>query len=325
MKKQAYLSISVIIILMFGSCREEIPPEVFEPGDGPYLTEMAENLYFVEDYNNGGNICFLVSDEGVLVVDAGNYPGPTSDVASLIGKVTDQPIKTIIYTHCHGDHVGGVAGWPEDAEIIAHKNLPANLDKFVIPGVEEFRQELEKYGEDSLSLKYGDSFEERMAMKIRKPDEVFSEIKILEMGKYPVELHYPGTCHTTDNIIVWFPDHKLVHTGDLVFHNRHPFISKSYEADAYLWLETLKEWSDKDIEKVIPGHGEPGGKELLDKQGDYLAQLILAVEEYADSELDVYEMAPEIHAEYFTEYEYSGFFDIAVETVLEDVIAEYEQ
>lgn len=322
MKKQAYLSLFVIISLMFGSCKEEIPPGVFLPGDGPYLKEMAENLYFVEDYNNGGNICFLVSGKGVLVIDAGNYPGPTSAVASLIGKVTDQPITTIIYTHCHGDHVGGAAGWPDDAKIIAHNNLPANLAKFVIPGVEEFRQELGKYGEDSLKARYGDVFEEKMAMEIRKPDEVFSEIKILEMGKYTVELHYPGPCHTTDNIIVWFPDHKLVHTGDLVFNNRHPFISKAYNADATNWLKTLKEWSDKDIEKVIPGHGEPGGKELLAEQADYLAQLIMAVEEYADSELEVYEMSAEIHARYFTEYEYSGFFDIAVETVLEDVIDE---
>lgn len=322
MNKQACLSLFIIISLMLGSCKEEIPPEVFLPGDGPYLEEMADNLYFVKDYNNGGNICFLVSGQGVLVVDAGNYPGPTSAVASLIGKVTDQPITTIIYTHCHGDHVGGVAGWPEDATIIAHKNLPANLEKFVIPGVEEFRQELEKYGDDSLRTKYGDIFEEKMNMEIRMPDELFSETKILEMGRYTVELHYPGTCHTTDNIIVWFPDHKLVHTGDLVFNNRHPFISKAYNADAYMWLETLKEWSEKDIEKVIPGHGEPGGKELLTNQADYLAQLIMAVEEYADSELEVYEMSAEIHSRYFTEYEYSGFFDIAVETVLEDIIDE---
>lgn len=309
----AALLFSLLILI---SCGRKSQDEIFMPGNGPYLEEIAENLYYVHDFNNGGNICFLVSKTGVLVVDAGYYPGPTSEVSVLIDKVTSKPVKYIVYTHCHTDHVGGVAGWPETAEIIAHENLPANLKKFVLPGVEEFRDELEKFGEDSLRQKYGDLFREKYSTEIKQPGKLFSEAKIIKLGKYTVELHYPGVCHTTDNILVWFPAQKAVHTGDLIFNGRHPFISKTYQANVINWIETLKKWSEKDIEAVIPGHGEPGGKDLLIEQADYLTLLVMAVEEYVGSENDINQVAAEIHGEYFQDYEYSSYFNSAVELVM---------
>jgi len=318
-KHASYLCLVIIAGLVLVSCGNEVPRQVFEPGNGPYLNMMAEDLYFVEDFDNGGNICFLVSEDGVLVVDAGYYPGPTARVDSLINIVTDQPVTKIIYTHCHTDHVGGAAGWPGDAEITAHENLPSNLREFVIPDIDEFRNELAKFGEDSLKTKYGDLFSKKLSMEIRMPDELFQHNKKIKLGEYTVELYYPGPCHTTDNILVYFPDQNLIHTGDLVFNNRHPFISSTYQADAHNWLATLQEWSEKDIQKVIPGHGVPGGMELLNDQAGYLSNLIMAVEEYADSDKEVYEISAEIHSKYFDEYEYSSFFDTAVETVLESI------
>lgn len=309
----------LVSLFLIASCSRKVPEEIFKPGDGPYLEEIAENLYFVRDFNNGGNICFLVSKSGVLVVDAGYYPGPTSEVAGMIDEVTRMPVKYIVYTHCHTDHVGGVAGWPETAEIIAHKNLPGNLRKFVIPEVEKFRDELEMYGEDSLRQKYGDLFKEKYSTEIRQPDRLFAGNEIINLGQYTVELHYPGTCHTSDNIVVYFPDQKTLHSGDLIFNGRHPFISKTYEADAANWIEALKKWSEKDIVEVIPGHGPPGGKELLVEQADYLTMLVMAVDEYRGEEMDIYQMAAEIHGRYFRDYDYAGYFDIAVETVLSNI------
>ena len=98
--KNILLKIFVLLapVVLFVSCSSnEIPPEVFEPGNGPYLSKVAEDLYFVEDFNNGGNICFLVAKAGVLVVDAGNYPGPVRKVVKIIGKVTDKLTHFLIF------------------------------------------------------------------------------------------------------------------------------------------------------------------------------------------------------------------------------------
>jgi glyoxylase-like metal-dependent hydrolase (beta-lactamase superfamily II) len=58
--------------------------------------------------------------------------------------------------------------------------------------------------------------------------------------------------------MVLFSEQKVLHTGDLVFNKRHPYISSLYEAKPWRWAETVRKWSEKDLVKVIPGHGEPG-------------------------------------------------------------------
>ena len=308
----------LIPVSLVVSCNNrEIPPEVYEPGNGPYLSKVADDLYFVEDFNNGGNICFLVAKAGVLVVDAGNYPGPVRKVVEIIGKVSDKPITKLVYTHVHGDHVGGAAGYPEDIEIIAHENLNANLEKFVTPGVDEFKKDLEAFGEDSLKSRYGERYYDLAERDIRPATETFSEKKVIDMGNYTVELSYPGTCHTTDNILVLFNEQKVLHTGDLVFNHRHPYISSAYEADPWNWAETVMEWSKRDLVRIIPGHGEIGGTEILKAQADYLNTLIEAAGNYKESQLEINEIAEEIHNEYFADFSYGAYFAGGIKLILD--------
>jgi len=306
------------IVTITAACStKEIPAEVFEAGNGPYISELASDLYFVEDFNNGGNICFLVAKKGVLVVDAGNFPGPVEKVVGLIGKITDLPVSHLIYTHVHGDHVGGAAGWPEDITIIAQDNLNSNLEKFFTPGLEAFRKDMEDFGEDSLRARYGDRFDDIAARKVRPATESFTDNMVIDMGNYNVELVFPGICHTTDNILVLFREQKTLHTGDLVFNNRHPFISSAYEADPWKWAETVKEWSEKDLVKVIPGHGDIGGGEILSAQADYLNTLIEAVGTYKDSELELDEISREIHEKFFPDFQYGSYFNGGVKLILD--------
>lgn len=304
-------------LLLFSCSTPEIPPEVFEAGNGPYISKVAADLYFVEDFNNGGNICFLVASKGVLVVDAGNYPGPVKKVVDIIGKVSEKPITHLVYTHVHGDHVGGAAGYPGDIRIIAHENLNANLEKFVSPGIEEFRKALETYGEDSLKSRYGERYYDMADREVRPATETFAENMLIDMGNYTVELSYPGPCHTTDNIMVLFSEQKVLHAGDLVFNQRHPYISPLYEANPWRWAETVREWSEKDLARVIPGHGEPGGTEILSAQAAYLDTLINAAARYKGSALEINDIAREIHNKYFSDFSYGAYFAGGVELVLD--------
>jgi len=308
---------AIVLATVIISCNNQsIDETVFEAGENPYLSKTADDLYMVENLNNGGNICFLVAKKSVLIVDAGSYTSGSEKVMELIQRVTDKPVRYVVYTHCHTDHVGGIAGYPQDITIIGHANLPANIDNFVLPGVEAFNKNLEQFGEDSLRLRYGEMFDNIAGIKIRKPDLLFDDTHTINLGNYTVELSYPGTCHTTDNIFVLFKEQKVLHTGDLVFNKRHPFVSSVYSADPAKWGESVKEWSKEDLAAVIPGHGDVGGVEILVAQGDYFDKLIQAVSEYRDSELSLNEIALAIDKEYFPEFETAGYFSSAVEILL---------
>ncbi|MCK5168842.1 MAG: MBL fold metallo-hydrolase, partial [Bacteroidales bacterium] len=91
--------------------------------------EVSENLYAIEN-PYGGNIAFLVTRKGVVVIDAGSTPNNGKKIVSVIKSVTKKPIKYLILTHLHGDHINGIAGFPDNIKIIAHKNLAKNNESF---------------------------------------------------------------------------------------------------------------------------------------------------------------------------------------------------
>ena len=85
------------------------------------VTKAAEDLYFLTGVV--GNVAFLITDEGVLVVDSGTRPSHGDAILEEIAKLTDKPVRYLIFTHYHMDHVLGAQQFPEETICIAHKNL----------------------------------------------------------------------------------------------------------------------------------------------------------------------------------------------------------
>ena len=106
-------SLLVSVSLICSCNNNKVPESLFEAGKGPWLNEIANDVYLVEDNNNGGNVCFIVGKREVLVVDAGTFPSASSAVTEMIRQVTDKDIGYVVFTHCHSDHVAGVAGYPK--------------------------------------------------------------------------------------------------------------------------------------------------------------------------------------------------------------------
>ena len=75
----------------------------------------------------GGNVAFLVTDEGVLVVDSGTSPEAGRLVMAEIAKKTDKPVKYLVLTHYHGDHTFGLQAFPSSTVIIAQQNTADNI------------------------------------------------------------------------------------------------------------------------------------------------------------------------------------------------------
>lgn len=178
-----------------------------------------------------GDVAVRVTPEGLILVDdkfAPNVP----DVLERVKSVSALPIKYLLNTHHHMDHIGGngvmlEAGGRSDAarlpppEIIAHRNIRENIIRNKQPG---------------------------------PPRIVFTDQASVHLGGVEVQLLYLGRGHTNGDTVVYFPDLKTVHSGDLVIDGM-PVIDYANGGSAVEFVKTLNNLLKIDFDTVIPGHG----------------------------------------------------------------------
>jgi len=271
------------------------------------LIDFETNLYGIEN-PNGGNISFLVTRKGVIVVDAGSTPNDGREIVSIVKSVTKRSIKYVVLTHLHGDHINGISGFPNDVKIIAHADLEKNNYEFnqknlinytknILPNhLENLRIQLDsikdKESEEYQTLinEYNsnvDYFEDIKNIKFRKPDITFTDFYRLKLGDERIILEYPGPGHTFDNIIVKFSYHNVIHIGDLVFNKMFPYTIEEHGVDIYNWVKILDDLYKENIYTVIPGHGEIGEKIILKEQSDYFKNLAIKIERLKNEGLNL--------------------------------------
>jgi cyclase len=189
------------------------------------LQKIKDDLYVIALSKGvgGGNIAVYLTDEGVILVDDmfdRDYTAVMEQVRSLTGK----PVKYVLNTHQHEDHAGGNAKMlAASAEVIAHRNVRANMVRLSQPGLPRV------------------TFSTEMAVNLG--------------GKEVIARHY-GRGHTGGDAVIYFPARKVIHTGDLFLtYPPQPFIDYANGGSALEWTSTLDEVLKLDFDVVIPGHG----------------------------------------------------------------------
>ncbi len=182
------------------------------------IAEVKEGLHVIT--GPGGNIGVRVTAEGVILIDD-KFPEDFAEIQSLVATVSDLPVRYVINTHHHGDHSGSNAGFLQMAEIIIHKNARDNMLRGNQAGV---------------------------------PRLVFTQHAAVTLGGVDVEAHYLGRGHTDGDTVVYFPDLKTVHTGDLL-HGIAPFIDYPNGGSSAGWVSTMNGILALDWNTAIPGHG----------------------------------------------------------------------
>jgi len=285
---KSVLSFLILLITIHVSAQDELK-----------LIDFGTNLYAIEN-SIGGNIAFLVTRKGVVVVDAGSTPSNGKKIITLIRTVTRKPIKYLILTHLHGDNINGISAYPKDVQIIAHANLEKNyikcneqqLKKYkenILPNyIENLRIQIDSFKSkqseeyQNLIKEYNtniDYFEDIKLIKFRKPDITFTDFYRLKIADERIIIEYPGPGHTFNNVIVKFSFHNVIHTGDLVFNKLFPYTIEEHGVDIYNWVKILDDLYKENIFTVIPGHGEVGEKILIKEQADYFKKLAQEVEQ----------------------------------------------
>jgi glyoxylase-like metal-dependent hydrolase (beta-lactamase superfamily II) len=256
------------------------------------ITPVSPKIYLLENLGESGAVAFLVTEEGVLVVDSGDTPANGRVVVEKIRSVTAKPIRFVVLTHYHGDHVWGLQSFPPEALIIAPENMPRNFKRDgeelkaamgrLSGQIAESRGALGKMGKEQTSKRTDEETrlkndEAKLALyreiRIMPPHILFTGKLTIRLGGETAEVVFPGPAHTDDNAWVYFPGQKVLHMGDMIFNKLHPYIDWQAGSNTANWIAQLKIAESLPVDKVIPGHGPLAGKEVLAEQARYLTDL----------------------------------------------------
>jgi glyoxylase-like metal-dependent hydrolase (beta-lactamase superfamily II) len=243
------------------------PTQAQQPAPPPFATtKVTDNVYI---FRYGGHqSMFIVTPDGVIATDPISERRPAKPYIDAIQAVTKAPIKYVIYSHSHYDHIAGGKPFKDmGATFVAHKNAKARLQQ----------------------LKPAD---------VVIPDQVVDGKRNITLGGTTLELNYVGKSHSDSMLVMRLPKEKIIFTVDWIPIQGVQFRGMS---DNYLpdFEDSLKKVIAMDWNTLIPGHPGPGGKQTGTKDDArnalaYLQDLSAEVKKqvdagksYADAQKDI--------------------------------------
>ena len=231
------LAILAVAAAEHPAAQQEITPERLAELTAIQPVPGKNGLYVIPGFDGaatGGNVAVRITNDGVILVD-NKFPYSYEMITTEVRKVTSLPIRYVLDTHHHGDHAGSNADFMAVSEVIAHKNARGNMLRNNQPGA---------------------------------PRLVFSDETSIFLGGVEVQAHHFGRGHTNGDAVIYFPDLRTIHTGDLFVWGQRsdgstlaPFMDFGNGGSGLAWTGTLDGVLELDFDTVIPGHGPILSKE----------------------------------------------------------------
>ncbi len=231
---------------------------------------VAQDVWFVQGESALGssanrnfisNAAFVVTPEGVVVIDALGSPALAQELIAQIGRVTPLPIRYVVVTHFHADHIYGLQVFKAaGARIVAHAaGREYLLSDSARLRLEASRQEMAPWIDGNTRLVEADQWFE-------------GGESVLDLGGRKFHIRHVGPAHTPEDLVVFDPQSGVLFAGDLVFRGRVPFVG---QADSRRWIESLSRALDFQPRLLVPGHGPVSSqaREDLTLTRDYLSYL----------------------------------------------------
>jgi glyoxylase-like metal-dependent hydrolase (beta-lactamase superfamily II) len=209
------------------------------------ITQLAGEVYRFR--NNNHYSIFAVTPEGIIATDPINAEAAQWLKAELQRRF-GQPVKYVVYSHDHADHISGGEIFADTALVVAHENAKSSI------------------------------LGERRPTAV--PQVTFSERMTIELGGTVLELVYVGRNHSDNSVVMRFPKERLLFAVDFI-----PVEAMAFRdfPDAYIeeWIESLRRVELMDFDVLVPGHGPVGRKEHVRMFREYMEDLRGAVLQYA--------------------------------------------
>lgn len=212
------------------------------------VKKMSAHVYYVEGKpgiatdNQGfiSNAGFVITGEGVVVFDTLGTPSLATKLVEEIRKITDQPIKRVVVSHYHADHIYGLQVFEDlGAKIYA----PEGAQIYINSDVAKERLEERQF---SLNPWVNDN------TRIVLPDTTVSRSHLFKLGDLTFTINYQGKAHSDGDLAMLVEPDRVLFSGDIIFEARIPFVGN---ADTKHWLETLTKLETGGLTALIPGHG----------------------------------------------------------------------
>jgi glyoxylase-like metal-dependent hydrolase (beta-lactamase superfamily II) len=212
--------------------------------------KVTERVYYVqgepglataanEGYNS--NAGFVITDDGVVVIDALGTPALGEALLKAIGTVTPKPVKLVILTHYHADHFYGLEPMKKaGAKIWAHRAALEYLDSG------EGQKRLEQRARDLFPWVDAD-------MLLIRADLWLDGDTSFRQGGVQFDLYRFGPAHSPEDLVIVVPGERVMFSGDILFTGRIPFVG---EADSKAWLERIARLIALGPTLMVTGHGE---------------------------------------------------------------------
>jgi glyoxylase-like metal-dependent hydrolase (beta-lactamase superfamily II) len=272
-----WLAVGIVGLVLLVCTNEGLTQQPAQPPKRD-ITKIAGDLYRFQ--NNFHYSVFLVTPAGIIVTDPIDAEAAKWLKAELAQRFK-QPIKYLIYSHDHRDHIAGGEVFADTAIVVAHENAKAAI-----------------VGEKRPTA---------------VPNVTFSDSLTIELGGKTVELTYVGRNHSDNSIVMRFPAERVLFAVDFI-----PVKAVAFRdfPDAYItdWIESLKRVEAMDYDILAPGHGALGSKEDVRAFRGYMEDLHAAVLEASRAGKSVDEMKQTIKLDKYKDwFRYEEFLPLNIE------------
>lgn len=243
------------------------------------ISKLAEDVYLFRHQSH--QAIFIVTPKGVIVTDPIS-PDAATWLSAEIKKLTDQPVRYVIYSHHHNDHITGGRVFADTALFVSQQAARVKILDAADPD-------------------------------IPAPTLTFTDRMSIELGGKHVELIYTGKNHSDNSLVVLLPQNKLLFAVDFI-----PVETVAYRAlpDGYPddWIESLKGIEQLDFDTLVPGHGKVGKKDHVRLFREYLEALRAAVSEQIQNGASLEEATKAVRLPKYEQwYGYADWFTENVE------------
>ena len=231
---------ALILLLGFGTCavaQQDFSDVTIE------ATPIRDGLYLIT--GRGGNIVASIGEDGTFLVDD-QYAPLTGRIQAALDKITDKPVRFVVNTHWHGDHVGGNENFAEaGAVIVAHENVRERM------GSEQFMEIFNR------------TFPASPAKAL--PVVTFTDSVSLHLNADDVRVIHVAAAHTDGDALVYFEKANVLHMGDIFFNDMYPFIDigSGGSIDGIIAAVKRALALANDDTVIVPGHGTIGDRAEL--------------------------------------------------------------
>ncbi|MGN6515848.1 MAG: MBL fold metallo-hydrolase [Rhizomicrobium sp.] len=286
----------MILCALAGALAVATPTYAGNDGFQHQTTQVSPHVHLIYRPNPmnapyEGNSIVIEQSDGLVVVDAGGSPPSGEYIVAEIRKLSDKPVKALIYTHYHGDHNLGAGAflkaWP-NLTIISTAATKANMTgkpmNYIKTYGADYAGEIDYAKKQVADASLPASVRAGWQQYIDVGDSMIAGYKSLQAypatvtftqgyeipdSEEPVKIAFLGKANTDGDAVIWIPNEKVVCAGDIVV-NPMPYAAASYPSS---WIEVLKKLKAYRAKYLVPGHGE------VQTDNVYVNRVIAALED----------------------------------------------